>query len=159
MMTFVVWNSGSCLSPKLFYDLQDMVGELGIKDLSLQKIYANLFHQKISKRQRLSNWEAPTLSDKQKQYLAIDAWRRIRLYDEILRLKKTQDYDLVVVPEPEIAHKEKDETAGDKVKTNKVESKEQSSVNKKARTPRRKVRRNRTNVMDSATQNKTEENV
>lgn len=145
--------------PGLFYDLQDMVGELGIKDLSLQKIYANLFHQKISKRQRLSNWEAPTLSDKQKQYAAIDAWSCIRLYDEILRLKKTQDYDLVVVPEPEIPHKEKDETAGGKVKTNKVESKEQSSVNKKARTPRRKVRRNRTNVMDSATQNKTEENV
>lgn len=87
--------------PGLFFDLQDMVGDLGVKDLSLQKIYANIFHQKISKRQRLSNWEAPTLSDKQKEYAAIDAWSCIQLYEEILRLEKTNDYELINVPEPE----------------------------------------------------------
>ena len=31
--------------PGNFIDLQDIVGELGIKDLSLQKLYANIFHQ------------------------------------------------------------------------------------------------------------------
>ncbi len=91
----------SKFKPGLFIDLQDIVGEIGIKDLSLQKIFANIFHQKISKRQRLTNWEAPILSDKQKMYAAIDAWSCILIYEEILRLKKTGDYDLVMVPEPE----------------------------------------------------------
>lgn len=38
-----------------FIDLQDHVKELGIEDLSLQKLYANIFHQRISKREQLSN--------------------------------------------------------------------------------------------------------
>lgn len=91
----------SKFKPGLFIDLQDIVGEIGIKDLSLQKIFANIFHQKISKRQRLTNWEAPVLSDKQKKYAAIDAWSCILIYEEIMRLKKTGEYDLVMVPEPE----------------------------------------------------------
>jgi ribonuclease D len=86
-------------TPGWFIDLQDMVGDLGVKDLSLQKLYANFFGQKISKRQRLSNWETPVLSDKQKQYAAIDAWSCIMLYEEMTRLLATHDYDLVVVPE------------------------------------------------------------
>ena len=57
-----------------FIDLQDIIGDLGIKDLSLQKLYANIFRQKISKRQRLTNWNNETLSEKQKQYAATDAW-------------------------------------------------------------------------------------
>lgn len=87
--------------PGLFIELQDMVGRIGIKDLSLQKLYANIFGMKISKRQRLTNWEATILTDKQKQYAAIDAWSCIQLYEEIVRLEKTKDYDLIVVPEPE----------------------------------------------------------
>lgn len=85
--------------PGLFVELQDMVGGLGIKDLSLQKLYANLFGKKISKRQRLTNWEAPVLTDKQKQYAAIDAWACIQLYEEILRLRQTHDFELVSDPE------------------------------------------------------------
>lgn len=82
-----------------FIDLQDIVGDLGIKDLSLQKLYANLFRQKISKRQRLTNWNNETLSEKQKQYAATDAWACIQLYEEIMRLKESGDYQLVEVEE------------------------------------------------------------
>lgn len=82
-----------------FIDLQDIVGDLGIKDLSLQKLYANLFRQKISKRQRLTNWNNETLSEKQKQYAATDAWACIQLYEEIMRLKVSGDYQLVQVEE------------------------------------------------------------
>ena len=85
--------------PGLFIDLQDIVPKLGIEDLSLQKLYANIFHEKISKRQRLSNWEAPLLDNKQRQYAAIDAWSCILLYEEILRLHTTHDYELVRVAE------------------------------------------------------------
>ena len=86
--------------PGYFIDLQDIVGKIGIKDLSLQKLYANIFHQKISKRQRLTNWEAGVLTDKQKQYAATDAWTCIKLYEEIRRLYKTKEYKLVVPVEP-----------------------------------------------------------
>lgn len=79
-----------------FIDIQDMVRELGIEDLSLQKLYANLFGQKISKRQQLSNWEADILSDKQKMYAATDAWACIMIYNEILRLKESNDYELII---------------------------------------------------------------
>ena len=69
--------------------------EIGIEDLSLQKLYANMFGEKISKAERLSNWERDILSDKQKSYAAIDAWACIRLYDELNRLLETGDYQLV----------------------------------------------------------------
>lgn len=91
-----------------FIDIQDMVGDLGIVDLSLQKLYANLFHQRISKRQRLSNWNADVLNDKQKLYAATDAWACIKLYDEIRRLRESGDYELVIVED-----KDEKETNGE----------------------------------------------
>lgn len=89
-------------TPGWFIDIQDIIGNLGIEDKSLQKLYANLFGEKISKRQRLTNWEADILSDKQKEYAAIDAWACINLYDEIMRLMATSDYELIKVAEEEI---------------------------------------------------------
>lgn len=73
-----------------FIDLQQVVGEFGIQDRSLQKLYANLFGQKISKAQRLSNWEADILSESQKLYAATDAWACIRIYEELQQLDKEQ---------------------------------------------------------------------
>ena len=89
-------------TPGWFIDIQDIIGNLGIEDKSLQKLYVNLFGEKISKRQRLTNWEADILSDKQKEYAAIDAWACINLYDEIMRLMATNDYELIKVAEEEI---------------------------------------------------------
>ena len=86
--------------PGWFIDIQDIIGNLGIEDKSLQKLYANLFGEKVSKRQRLTNWEADVLTDKQKEYAAIDAWACINLYEEIMRLMATKDYDLVLSQEP-----------------------------------------------------------
>ncbi len=85
--------------PGRFIDLQDHVREVGIEDLSLQKLYANLFGGKISKREQLSNWEADVLSDKQKKYASTDAWACIMLYDELQRLKQTGDYQLIKTAE------------------------------------------------------------
>lgn len=93
-------------TPGRFVDLQHEVTRLGIEDQSLQKLYANFFGQKISKRQRLSNWEADVLTDRQRMYAATDAWTCINLYEEICRLADTGDYELVVVPDaPAIQHK------------------------------------------------------
>jgi len=89
-----------------FIDLQKHVKEIGIEDLSLQKLYANMFGQKISKKQQLTNWEADVLSDKQKNYAATDAWACIRLYEELMRLEESGDYELVIVPEQETMNSE-----------------------------------------------------
>lgn len=85
--------------PGKFIDLQKHVGELGVEDLSLQKLYANFFRQKISKSVRLSNWENDVLSDSQKLYAATDAWACINIYEELMRLEKTGDYQLVKIEE------------------------------------------------------------
>ena len=87
--------------PGNFIDLQKHVGEIGIEDLSLQKLYANFFGQKISKAQRLSNWEADILTQQQKNYAATDAWACIMLYEELQKLEDTGDYELLVKPEEE----------------------------------------------------------
>ena len=79
-----------------FIDLQDHVREIGVEDMSLQKLYANFFGQRISKRQQLTNWEADVLQDNQKDYAATDAWACVMLYEELMRLKQTRAYDLVI---------------------------------------------------------------
>ena len=81
-------------------ELQTLVQDIGIDDKSLQKIYANLFGFKISKSQRLSNWEAGELTIPQQHYAAIDAWACILIYRKVEELKETGDYELIVVPEP-----------------------------------------------------------
>jgi ribonuclease D len=80
-------------------DLQQLVREIGIEDQSLVKIYANLFGQRISKAERLSNWERDILKDSQKIYAAIYAWVCIRIYEEVMRLKEEGDFELVIRPE------------------------------------------------------------
>ncbi len=85
--------------PGNFIDLQKIVGDIGVEDLSLQKLYANFFGKKISKNQRLTNWESDVLNEKQKAYAATDAWACIMLYEELMRLEQTRDYELIIVPE------------------------------------------------------------
>ena len=76
-------------------ELQDYVGRFGIEDRSLQKIYANLFGQKISKNQRLSNWEAETLTEGQMKYAATDAWACVEIYRCLAEMERTGDYEVV----------------------------------------------------------------
>ena len=82
-----------------FIEIQEQIRQIGITDLSLQKIYANLFGKKISKRQQMSNWEEDILSDKQKLYASTDAWACIQIYKEVVRLKETNDYQLIIQEE------------------------------------------------------------
>ena len=78
-------------------ELQDYVGRFGIEDRSLQKIYANLFGQKISKNQRLSNWEAETLTEGQMKYAATDAWACVEIYRCLEEMERTGDYEVLKV--------------------------------------------------------------
>ena len=69
--------------PAGFIELQELVKRYSITDMSLQKIYAILFGEKISKGQQLSNWEAPQLTSAQQAYAAIDAWACLRIYQHL----------------------------------------------------------------------------
>lgn len=81
---FHVMHRSSDVEPRGFIDLQKFVKDYHISDTSLQKIYAILFGQKISKTQRLTNWEAPTLTRPQQVYAATDAWACLRIYNMLI---------------------------------------------------------------------------
>ena len=66
-----------------FIDLQKCVGKFGIEEMSLQKIFAIIFGQRISKSQQLTNWENDVLTDKQKIYAATDAWACLKIYNKL----------------------------------------------------------------------------
>ena len=70
-------------NPNGFIDIQKIIPDYDIADSSLQKIYALLFGKKISKNQRLSNWENETLSEAQKKYAALDAWACLKIDQEL----------------------------------------------------------------------------
>lgn len=74
----------SDVQPDGFVELQQLVKQYSIQDMSLQKIYAILFQQKISKNQQLTNWEAPQLTEAQQRYAAIDAWACMKIYQYLM---------------------------------------------------------------------------
>lgn len=78
---FFVLQRSCSFAPAGFIDLQSLVKNYNIEDTSLQKIFAILFGKKISKSQRLSNWEADELTDSQKAYASIDAWACLEIYN------------------------------------------------------------------------------
>ena len=86
-------------APKGFVDLQNIVGEYGIRDKSVKKMTAIILGVKISKAQQLSNWEAERLSESQQRYAATDAWVCREMY---LRLQKAPKAPLT----PEQLHPE-----------------------------------------------------
>ncbi len=66
--------------PANFVDLQTLARENGLEDFSLKKLAAHVLGVKISKRQRLTNWEAPQLSPSQQTYAATDSWISLLTY-------------------------------------------------------------------------------
>lgn len=69
------------LNPQGFVDIQQYVKQFHIVDNSLQRIYGIIFKERISKGQRLTNWEADELTEAQQKYAAMDALACIRIYD------------------------------------------------------------------------------
>ena len=78
-----------------YIELQQKVQDIGIKDMSLQKIYANLFDKKISKNKRLTNWDAPILTPEQKRYAATDAWACIKIYQQLEKYRTGLDFEYI----------------------------------------------------------------
>jgi len=86
-------NKHQVFKPANFVDIQTIAQSYGIMELSLQKVYAILFGKKISKSQRLSNWESPELTEQQQRYAATDAWASLQIYLQLMteqKLTKTE---------------------------------------------------------------------
>lgn len=126
-----------------FIEIQQIAKDMGLHDLSLQKLYANLMGKRISKTQRLSNWEADRLTDAQKQYAATDAWACIQLYEEMVRMRQEgyliQVTPVTEAPKPMVISLPEDHTAPDAVqpakpkRTRKAASKESPARTRKAK--------------------------
>lgn len=129
--------------PGTFIEIQQIAKDMGLHDLSLQKLYANLMGKRISKTQRLSNWEADRLTDAQKQYAATDAWACIQLYEEMARMRQEgyliQVTPVTEAPKPMVISLPEDHTASDAVqpakpkRTRKAASKESPARTRKAK--------------------------
>ena len=89
---FMMLRKRAPFEPRAYVELQEYVRPFGIQDMSLQKIYGILFNEKISKSQRLSNWEAENLTQPQQLYAATDAWACLNIYHKLEELKQTGDF-------------------------------------------------------------------
>ena len=76
------FKPGNCI------DIQTIVKNYGVLELGLQKIYAILFGKKISKSQRLTNWESHELTEQQQRYAATDAWASLEIYLQLMKETK-----------------------------------------------------------------------
>jgi len=70
--------------PSGFIELQDLVKVYGIENFSLKKLSAIVLGFRISKSARLTNWDAPELSEQQLIYGATDAWVSCEIYKQLL---------------------------------------------------------------------------
>lgn len=92
-----------------FIDLQQMASYWGIEEKSLRKMSALVLGQRVSKAQRLSNWESSTLTPQQQMYAATDAWVCIKIYEKLMAtqpIKPLTNFEIEAQPQ---APKPKDE--------------------------------------------------
>ena len=91
---FMMLHKRAPFEQRACIELQEYVRAFGIEDKSLQKIYGILFGEKISKSQRLTNWEAETLTEPQKLYPAPNAGACLTIYNRLQELKRTGDFEI-----------------------------------------------------------------
>jgi ribonuclease D len=76
--------------PKGFIDLQDYVKYFQIENFGLRKLAGLVLDMRISKAQRLTNWEVTELTEKQQRYAATDAWVTLEIYKRLKLIEINQ---------------------------------------------------------------------
>ena len=66
--------------PGGFLELQSFVKEFGIENFSLKKLCGIVLGIRISKKQQLSDWSNPILTEAQQEYAATDAWAAFEIF-------------------------------------------------------------------------------
>lgn len=72
--------------PAAFIDLSVLARQIGLQVESVKKLAGLMLGFRISKSAQTSNWEAPTLTEKQIEYAATDAWVCLELYEKMKQL-------------------------------------------------------------------------
>ncbi|MEO1051663.1 MAG: 3'-5' exonuclease [Bacteroidota bacterium] len=72
--------------PNNFQEINKLVKDVGIESDGLRKLTAIILGFRISKNQQTSNWENETLTDKQINYAATDAWVCREMYTRLREL-------------------------------------------------------------------------
>jgi ribonuclease D len=70
--------------PQAFVELATLSKEKGLQVESVKKLTGLLLGFRISKSAQTSNWEAPTLTEKQLEYAATDAWVCLEIYKKLI---------------------------------------------------------------------------
>jgi ribonuclease D len=70
-------------TPRGFVELATLSRQVGLEVESVKKLAALILGFRISKSAQTSNWEAPTLTEKQIEYAATDAWVCLELYEKL----------------------------------------------------------------------------
>jgi len=94
---FNALNKHHRFKPENVVDLQSIVKNYGILELGLQKLFAIVFNKKISKSQRLTNWESPELTEQQQRYAATDAWAALMIYKQLMKEKKLTKAEIELI--------------------------------------------------------------
>jgi ribonuclease D len=80
-----------------FVDLQHEAVRWGIEEKSLRKLSAIVLGERVSKAQRLSNWEAGILTEQQRDYAATDAWVSLMLLEKLMEVKPLVEAPLEII--------------------------------------------------------------
>jgi ribonuclease D len=81
-----------------FVDLQVEAPRWGIEEKSLRKLSAIVLGMRISKAQRLSNWEAEVLTEQQREYAATDAWVSMHILERMQQQEpKGEPYNIITL--------------------------------------------------------------
>lgn len=82
-----LWADHGLITNKMI-DLRTIAKAAGVEVLSLTKLYAVLYNKRISKGQRLSDWEREELTEGQVDYAALDAYAGLKIYEGYQSLMK-----------------------------------------------------------------------
>jgi len=74
-------------NPGGFIEITHLTKSVGLEAESVKKLTGLLLGFRISKSAQTSNWEAPTLTEKQIQYAATDAWVCLEIFRRLRALR------------------------------------------------------------------------
>jgi len=70
-----------------FVELQELAKQKGLQNFGLKGMTEEVLNAALSKKAKITNWEASELTDAQLLYAATDAWIGLELYRRLIGLK------------------------------------------------------------------------